>query len=80
MDVTFFREFLGWCVLINFGILGLSTISLVLFKEKVAHLHAKTFGVSSSDVKNHYFTYLANYKIVVIVFNLVPYLALLIVK
>lgn len=80
MNVELLQEFLGWCVVINFGILALSTISLVLFKEKVAQLHAKTFGVSSSEVKSHYFTYLANYKIVVIVFNLVPYLALMVVK
>lgn len=80
MNIELLKEFLGWCIAINFGILILSTISLVFLKEKVAQLHAKTFGISSSEVKNHYFIYLANYKIAVIVFNLVPYLALLAIK
>lgn len=80
MNIELLQEFLGWCIIINFGILTISTISLVLLKEKIAQLHAKTFGISSSEAKNHYFTYLANYKIAVIVFNLVPYLALLVIK
>ena len=34
------------------------------------------FGLDQEDVLESYFTYLANFKIAIIVFNLVPYLSL----
>ncbi len=80
MSIELLREFLGWCTVINVLILAVSTVSLTLFKEKIAAIHSNVFGVSVSDVKNHYFLYLAHYKIVVIVFNLAPYLALAVVN
>lgn len=68
--------FVGWSTLINMGFLLFATLALVLFKNSITILHGSLFGLEPSDLKRAYFQYLAQYKIVIIVFNLVPYLVL----
>jgi hypothetical protein len=71
-----FTAFLGWCSVINIGILVFSTIILILLKEPISRLHSKLFKVNQADLPSMYFQYLGNYKIAIIIFNLVPYIAL----
>ena len=70
------REFLGWCAVINIGLLLLSTIMLMVMRGWLVMIHAKMTGVSEADLPRLYLEYLGNYKILIIVFNLVPYVAL----
>jgi len=80
MDSTqFIREILGWCALLNIGILLFSSLILVIAGPACKRIHAKMFGLSEADLSRAYFQYLSQFKIAVIVFNLVPYLALRIV-
>jgi len=74
------RKFLGWCSLINMGLLMLSTIFLVLFRGPISRIHSKLFQLSESDLSSAYFQYLAQFKIAVLVFNIVPYIALRVIK
>ncbi|MDF1756050.1 MAG: hypothetical protein P1U89_24895 [Verrucomicrobiales bacterium] len=67
---------LGWCLIINMGILITSTIAMIAMRGAIKNIHGKLFAISEADLSKAYFQYLANYKILVIVFNLVPYLAL----
>ena len=68
--------FLGWCSVINIGLLTLASIFLVLIHGPISKIHAKMFGLSEEDISRAYFQYLAQYKIAILVFNLVPYIAL----
>ncbi|QBG36447.1 DUF6868 family protein [Litorilituus sediminis] len=68
--------FFGWCSLINIGILMLTTISLTLFRTSISKIHAKLMQVEEKTLPSLYFNYLANYKVLILVFNLVPYLVL----
>ena len=70
------REFLGWCSVINISILVLSTIMLTVLRSWIVSFHARTGGVDEVELPKIYFEYLGNYKILIFVFNLVPYLAL----
>jgi len=70
------RTFFGWCSVINIGLLAFSTIMLIAMRDFSSRLHAKMFGLDESDALRAYFAYLANYKIAVIVLNIVPWLAL----
>jgi hypothetical protein len=79
-DMNTLTTFLGWCSIINISILFLSTVALGLVRKPVARMHSKIFGVSESDLPSAYMQYLGNYKIVIIVFNLVPYIALKIIS
>ena len=76
MTVNEFANFLGWCTIINSCVLLLSTIALALGGNFVANLHGKWFQIEQTDLRKSYFRYLANYKLLILVFNLVPYLAL----
>ena len=70
------RVFLGWCTAINFGVLIFASIMLVAARGWASRIHGGMFGLGEDDVAREYFRYLANYKIAVVVFNLVPYIAL----
>ena len=70
------REFLGWCSVINVLLLILSSILLIVVRGPVSRIHAKMFDLNESDVRHVYFEYLGQYKIAIIVFNIVPYFAL----
>ncbi|MDR4496777.1 MAG: hypothetical protein MRK02_02455 [Candidatus Scalindua sp.] len=68
--------FLGWSTVINFGMLMGVAIFLMIMRGSISKIHAKIYGLSETDLLRDYFQYLAQYKIAIIVFNLVPYIAL----
>lgn len=70
------REFLGWSALINIGLLMLSAIFIVVFREMALKIHIKMFDLDKNYLLQSYFKYLAQYKILIIIFNIVPYFAL----
>lgn len=75
-EINTLTAFLGWCSILNIGVLMFSTLTLMLMKESIINLHSKLFGINQSHLPEMYFQYLANYKIAIIVFNLVPYITL----
>ncbi len=70
------REFLGWCSVINIGMLFVSTIMLTIMRSWVIKIHASTTGVSEMELPRIYIEFLGNYKILIIILNVVPYIAL----
>ncbi|MCT2532050.1 hypothetical protein N2488_02520 [SAR92 clade bacterium H231] len=72
--------FLGWCTLINIGLLLFSTLILALVKDFAINMHSKIFDLDPETLPAMYFDYLGRLKLLVIVFNLVPYLALRIIQ
>lgn len=70
------REFLGWCSVINIGLLIFSSIFLVLLRGPISRIHGKMLNLDESDLSRAYLQFLAQYKIVIIVFTIVPYFAL----
>ena len=70
------REFLGWCTVINIGLLVLSSILIIALRGTVSRFHGKMFNLDEKYLSQAYFQYLGQYKIAIIVFNIVPYFAL----
>ena len=68
--------FFGWMTVINFVLLAVSTIALIAMRGFISRVHAKMFGLNPEDVSRDYVRYLAQYKIAIIVFSMVPYIAL----
>ncbi len=68
--------FFGWCTVINIGLLMVAAVVLGLMRGPISQIHAKMFNLNESDLSREYFRYLAQYKIAVLVLNLVPYVAL----
>ena len=79
-SIEVMREFLGWCAVINVGLLLLATIKLVLFRDLFSSIYDKMFNIDKSDLSRAYIQFLAQFKIVVLVFSIVPYFALLIMS
>ena len=76
MTIDQLTQFLGWCTLINLVFIVLTSILLVLFRASIGRIHQRLTGVSEPGLYRIYFQYLAAYKILFLVFNLVPYMAL----
>lgn len=76
VSIDIVREFLGWCTVINIGILLVATIILVLTRKSISKFHAKLFELSQTDLSLSYFQFLGQYKLAIYVLNLVPYIAL----
>ena len=68
--------FLGWCTVINFGVLLVTSVMLILARGSMSRTHGKMFGLDETDLARAYFQYLAQYKILALVFSVVPYVAL----
>ena len=79
MTMNELTELFGWMSVLSIGILMLSSIMLLLMKGMVIKIHSKMFGLDDKELNSAYFQYLAQFKIVAIVFNLVPYVALKII-
>ncbi len=76
MDIEKLVFIFAWMTFINVMLLVITSIAVVFAKEQFSYLHSKMFGIEQSEVKKMYFKYLANYKILIIVFNIVPLVVL----
>ena len=78
--IEIIREFLGWCIVINLVLMIFSTIIVIAFSGPISRIHSKMFNLDEKYLSRAYFQYLAQYKIAIIVFNIVPYFALMIIN
>ncbi|MGB0668688.1 MAG: DUF6868 family protein [Porticoccaceae bacterium] len=72
--------FFGWCTVINIGLLLFSTLMVSLVRDFAINTHSKIFNLDPETLPAMYFDYLGRLKLLMIVFNLVPYLALRIIQ
>ena len=76
MTLAQLAEFFGWCTVINLILMIVSFLMVTFARDRIVKLHAKMFGMNESEVSGAHFQYLGNYKIAILVLNLVPYVAL----
>lgn len=74
-----FTAVLGWCTVINFGVLILAAIALVPMRGLIISIHSRMFNLSEEHLSAAYLQYMAQYKLAIFILNLVPYIALKIV-
>lgn len=79
MSLEILRAFLGWCTLINLGLLLWWWLWLVFGRDWVYGMHGRWFKLSEERFDAIHYGAIAFFKLCVIVFNLVPYLALRII-
>ena len=80
MSIEQIREFLGWCTVINFGILIFWWLMFMLAHDFVYRLHSKWFKIEAAEFDAIHYKSMAFYKLAIFLFNLVPYIALSIVS
>ena len=79
MTLEALRAFLGWCVVINVAILAWWFLWLWLAHDLVYRLHTRWFAMPVDRFDTIHYVGMGLFKLVVVVFNLVPYLALRII-
>jgi len=75
-SIEVIREFLGWCSVINIALLFLTSITIISMRGLIVKIHASLTGVSEAELPRIYLEFLGNFKMMIIILNLVPYLAL----
>ncbi len=80
MDIDTLQDFLLWSLLVNAGIYIISLVGVLSLRRFMYKIHAKLFGVSEETANKVVYFYLAFYKLLLIVFNLVPWIAIQIIK
>lgn len=70
---------LGWCTVINFGILLFWWLCLMLAHDWVYRLHSKWFKLSVERFDEIHYSGITFFKICIFIFNLAPYFALRII-
>ncbi|MCK5092760.1 MAG: hypothetical protein KAR30_09560 [Gammaproteobacteria bacterium] len=79
MTVEITRDVLGWCSVINMGLLLWWFLFFTLAHDLVYRIHGKWFNLSVDRFDSIHYAGMAFFKISIILFNIVPYLALRIV-
>ncbi len=78
MDIQTLTTFFMWCSIINGGILALWTISFMFAPDLIYRLQNKWFPIPRETFSAIFYALIGLFKILFLVFNLVPYLALLV--
>ena len=79
MDINEMTAVFGWMLVINVAIYALSAVFIIFARDFAVKLQAQIPGVPAEDWPQILMDYLSRYKIAILVFNFVPWLALRIV-
>ena len=79
MDIQTLTTFFMWCTILNVALLSLSSLMCICAGNWVYQIHSKLFSISRETFNVVIYSFIALYKLLVIVFILIPYIALLIV-
>lgn len=79
MDIQTVQAFFMWCTIINGGLLIISFLTCAYAREWVYQMHGKWFPMPREAFDVVIYCFIGLMKIFVLLFNLVPYIALTIV-
>ena len=79
MDIQTVTTFFMWCTILNMGLLTLTSVMCIFFADFSYRMNHRFFSISREAFNVIIVSFIGLYKIVVIVFSVVPYIALLII-
>ena len=79
MDYNVIRAFFKWCTIINGGLLILASLLIRFAGDWFFGMHNKWIPITEDSFHVAIYILLGFFKIIVVVFNLVPYVALVII-
>jgi len=79
MSIAMAREALLWCTVINYGVLVVWWLVFLLAHDWMYRLHGRWFHLSMDQFDALHYVGMGLFKIGILLFNLVPYIALRIV-
>ncbi len=75
MDIIAVKTFFMWCTIINGLLLVISFLVCAYAREWVYDMHSKWFPISREAFNVAIYSFLGLFKILVLVFNLLPWIA-----
>jgi len=79
LDIGTMRAFFGWCTVINGGLLILSFLIFALAGDWVYRMHSRWFRIPREAFDLTLYGFIGAMKLFVLLLNLVPYAALVII-
>jgi hypothetical protein len=79
MSIETLRNALLWCAVINYGVLLVWFLFFILAHDWMHRLHGRWFHLSVEQFETAHYMGMALFKLGIILFNLVPFIALHIV-
>jgi len=80
MDVETLRTFFGWCTVMNGALLVFYSVLIMTSGGWVYRMHNRLFPMTRESFTLAMYCFIGGMKLVVLMFNLVPYIALALVK
>lgn len=80
MTLLILKQFFMWCSIINFGLLLLSSLIMLLVPDAFFKIHHKWFNIDRQAFNITIYAFLGILKLFFYVFNLIPYIALVIIS
>jgi hypothetical protein len=80
MSIELTRHFLLWCTVINYGVLLVWFLVFVFARNSIQRIHGRWFGLATGQFDSLHYAGMAIYKIGILLFNLVPFVALCMVS
>ncbi len=77
MTITIFQSFLGWSLVINVAVLLGWILAIKYAHDYVYQVHNYWISISHESFNNIHYGGIGLYKLLIVVFNLVPYLTLM---
>lgn len=75
MTMEILKTFLGWCLVINYGVLIFWAIVLMT-GDWATRLHSGMLRVDEARVREMHYLLMGQYKLLIFIFNLAPWVAL----
>ncbi|MFC1510256.1 DUF6868 family protein [Candidatus Omnitrophota bacterium] len=79
MGMQILVKFFMWCTIINAVLYTLSAVMCIFASDFVYRIHSKWFPMPKETFRVVLYSFLGLYKLLFIVFSVVPYVALLLV-
>ena len=80
MNIETLSQFFLWCSIINVAASLLVFLVVMIGKKRVYKIHSKLFNVSEEKAAEAIYASMINYKTIIFVFNIIPYIAIQIIK
>ena len=80
MNTEMLSQFFLWCSIINLSASLVVFLALTIGKNRVYRIHSKLFNVSEEKAAEVMYSSMINYKTIIFVFNIIPYIAIQIIK
>ncbi len=76
MTLAQLRDFFMWCAILNIALMAVSFVIIALARDWIYRFHGRWFPMPKDTFHVVLYSFLGVYKLLIWVFNIIPFLAL----